>query len=243
MGDKIAGDSSSRRIKNRGRGELVHNPGSVINPSADLIPRHRREDGWGTHRIWVAGALGAMLSGGHRILDFWPLGAAGSLSFALRGLFDLSGFLFFLLALPCIVVGLLIAVGIALWRHHFRRVASSIFALAAIPACFVAVAKMPLFDPWVWYAFANSTRFEALAASNPLSNRQKYAVIEAWDVSTGLAIGPPHFITLIYDESDAIGLEPSKRPSIWQSRTTYAAKPLPRGTRLYGHLFRVDEFE
>ena len=213
----------------------------MIDRSAEPVSRYQPADGWGTRRIWIAGAVGAMLAGSQRLLDFWPLGAAGSLSLGLRGLFELSG-VFLLLPLAGFVVGLLIAAGAALWRRHFRRVASSIFAIAAIPICFVAVAKVPLFDPWLWYAIANGTRFEALAASDPSSNGPKYALIETWDVSTGLAgAGLNHFIALIYDESDAVGLEPSQRPSIWQTRTEFGS-PIPRGRRLYGHFFRVDIF-
>lgn len=215
----------------------------MINLSADTASRHQPSDGWRTRRIWIAGAFGAMLAGSHRLLDFWPLDAAGSLSLALRGLFDLSGFLFFFLVLPSFVVGLLIAAGIALWRRHFRRVASSIFAIAAMPVCFVTVANVPIFDPWVWYAIVNSTRFEGLAASNPPSNGQKFSMIEIRDVSTGLAIGPAHFIALVYDESDAIGREPSERPRSWGTRTIFGSMPFPKGRRLYGHLFRVDVFE
>lgn len=202
----------------------------------------KQADGWGTRRIWIAGALGAMLAGSDRILDFWSLGAGGSLQLAVRGLLDLSR-LFFLLPLAGFVVGLLIAAAIALWRRRFRRMASSILAIAAMPVCFVIVAKVALFDPWVWYAMANSTRFAALAVSDPPPNGPKYAEIEVRDVSTGFAgIGPNHFIALIYDESDAVGLEPSQRPSIWRTRTEFGA-PLPRGRRLYGHIFRVDIFE
>jgi hypothetical protein len=202
----------------------------------------KQADGWGTRRIWIAGTLGAMLAGSRRTLDFWSLGAGGSLHLALRGLLELSA-VFSLLPLAGFVVGLLIAAGIALWSCHFRRAASSIFAIAAIPACFAIVAKAPLFDPWIWYAMANSTRFEALAASDPPPSGPKYAQIEVRDVSTGMAgLGPNHFIALIYDESDAVGLDPSQRPSIWRIRTEFGS-PLPRGRRLYGHLFRVDIFE
>ena len=104
----------------------------------------------------------------------------------MRALFDLSRVLF-LLPLAGFVVGLLIAAGIALWRRHFRRVASSIFAIAVIPVGFVVVAKVPFFDPWFWYAMANRARFEAFVASGPPSNGSKYAVVEGRDVSTGLA--------------------------------------------------------
>jgi hypothetical protein len=144
----------------------------------------QQADGWGTRRIWIAGTLGAMLAGSQRILDFWSLGAGGSLHLAVRGLLELSR-AFFLLPLAGFVVGLSIAAGIALWSRHFRRGASSIFAIAAIPVCFASVANVPLFDPWLWYAIANSTRFEALAASDPAPNGPKYAQIEVRDVSTG----------------------------------------------------------
>jgi hypothetical protein len=210
------------------------------NPSADSISRYQAGGGWGTRRIWIAGTFAAMLAECPRILDFWSLGAAGSLSLALRGLFELLQ-LFFLLLLAGLVVGLLMAAGIALWYLHFRRAASSIFAIAAITGCILAVRKVPLFDPWVWYAIVNSSRFEALAASDPPPDGPKYTEIEVRDVSTGLVINGNHFIPLVYDESDAVGLEPSERPSFWRTRTEFGL-PLPRGSRLYGHLFRVDIF-
>jgi hypothetical protein len=218
----------------------------VNNPGTEPVSQHQPADGWGTRRIWMAGAFGAMLAGSQSILEFWPLGAGGSLGRVVRPLFDLSRVLF-LVPLAGFVVGLLIAAGIGLWRRHFRRVASSIVAIAAIPACILVVAKVPLFDPWLWYAIANRTRFEALATSVPQSNGLKYAVVETADVSTGLAgLNPNHFIALVYDESDAVGLEPSERPSVWQTRGLWPAlssRPIPIGKRLYGHFFRVDDFE
>src|ERR1700710_259879 len=114
----------------------------VINLSTDPVSQYQPTDGWGTRRIWIAGAVGAMCAGSQWILDFWPLGAGGSLGLAVRALFDLSRVLF-LLPLAGFVVGLLIAAGIALWRRHFRRVASSILAIAAIPVSVVVVAKVP----------------------------------------------------------------------------------------------------
>ncbi len=121
------------------------------------------------------------------------------------------------------------------------------FAIVAIPVCFVAVDKMSIFDPWLWYTIANRTRFEALAARGLPSDGLKYAVVEIRDVSTGFAgIDPNHFVALIYDESDALGLEPSQRPDVWRARRLWPAfetNPIPRGRRLYGHFFRVDEFE
>jgi hypothetical protein len=187
-----------------------------------------------------------MLAGSNRILDFWPLGASGSAAFPIRAIFDLSR-VPLLLPLAGFVAGLLIAAGIALLRRRIRRMASSILAIAAIPVCFAVVAKVPIFDPWLWYAIANRNRFETLAASGPPSNGPKYAVIEIRDVSTGFAgVDPNHFIALIYDETDAVGLEPSERPDVWRNRglsPAFSSIPIPRGRRLFGHFFRVDDFE
>ena len=220
---------------------------SVSNVSKDPISRDQTLDRWGLRRIWIAGASGALLAGTQWILDFWPLDASGSLGGMVRTLCDLSRVLF-LLPLAAFVVGLLIAAGVALWHRHFRKVGSSLLAIAAVPVCVVVVARVPLFDPWLWYAMANSSRFEALATSHPLSTGPVYAVIEGRDVSTGLVgLSPNHFVFLIYDESDAVGLAPSERPSIWRTRTMNSefnpAPPVPRGKHLYGHFFRVDEFD
>jgi hypothetical protein len=218
----------------------------VIDLNTDPVSRHQPTNAWGTSRIWIAGAFGALFAGGQRILDFWPLGAGGSSEHAIRALFDLSQ-MFFVLLLTSFVLGLLIAAGSSLWRRHFRRVASGIFAIAAIPVCIVIVANVPLFDPWLWYAIANKTRFETLAASNSPSNEPKYAVVEGRDVSIGFAgLNANHFVLLIYDETDAVGLEPFERPDIWRTRSMNpegSYLPIPRGRRLYGHLFRVDEFQ
>jgi hypothetical protein len=204
-------------------------------------------DRWRTRRIWIAGALGAMLPASQWILDFWPLGGNGSLEGAARAFFDFSRLLV-LLPLAGFVVVLLIAAGIALWRRHVRRMASSILAIAAIPFCLLLVDKLPLFDPWLWYAMVNSGRFKALAESLSPADEPKYAVIEERDVSVGLAgLNPNHFVMLVYDESDNVGLDPSDRPRDWRSRTIGPAPipipPIPKGRRLYGHFFRVDDFE
>ena len=130
-------------------------------------------------------------------------------------------------ALVFFAVGLSISAGITLWHRHFRRMASSLLAIAVIPICYVVIWNAPFFDPWLWYVIANHTRFEALAASNSPSSGPKFAVIDSRDVSSGLVINGNHFIDLVYDESDAIGLEPSERPSIWQTRTVFGA-PFPK---------------
>jgi hypothetical protein len=97
----------------------------------------------------------------------WPHGSGGSFQGAIRPLFEIV--LLIVVPLAFFVVGLLISAGIALWRHHFRRMASSLLAIAVIPLCYVVIAKAPFFDPWLWYVIANHTRFEALAVSNPPS--------------------------------------------------------------------------
>ena len=187
-----------------------------------------------------------MPGGSQWILDFWPLGAGGSIGSSLRALFDLSQVLL-LLSLAGFALGLLVAAAIALWRRHVKRLASSLVAVAAIAVCMVVVAKVPLFDPWLWYTIANSRRFEARAASAPSPNGAKYAVVELRDVSTGfVGLSPNHFVALIYDESDATGLEPSERPSTWGNRRLgpdLDTPTIPQGRRLYGHFFRVDVFE
>lgn len=213
--------------------------------SADLDTQDRPADAWRIRRIWVGGAFGVTLAGSQRILDFWPLGAGGSLGNAMRGLFDLATTLL-ILPVAGYVVGLLIAAGIALWHRHVRRGASSVAAIIAIPICLIVVARVSLFDPWFWYALTNRTRFEALAASDSPSKGSEYAVVAGRDVSTGLAgLNPNHFVLIIYDESDAVGLDPSERPAIWRTRSMNPEGsyiPIPRGTRLFGHFFRVDEF-
>jgi hypothetical protein len=219
-------------------------------PSAEPVSRNLPADRWGTRRIWIAGACSAVLAFSPRMIHFLPLGASGliwphgsfgSLQGALRPLFE--ALVLIVLPLAFFVVGLLIAAGVALWRRHFRQMASSFLAIAVIPICYVVVAKAPFLDPWLWYVIANHSRFEALAASNSPPSGPKFAVIEDRDVSAGLVINGNHFIDLVYDESDAIGLEPSQRPSIWQTRKMFGAVPYPKGKRLYGHFFRVDEFE
>jgi hypothetical protein len=222
----------------------------VIELSAATASLHQPSDRWGTRRIWIACACSAVSAFSPRMIDFLPLGASGllwphgsngSFQSAIRPLFE--SFVLIVLALAFFAVGLLISAGIALWHRHFRRMASSLLAIAVIPICYVVIWNAPFFDPWLWYVIANHTRFEALAASNSPSSGPKFAVIDSRDVSSGLVINGNHFIDLVYDESDAIGLEPSERPSIWQTRTMFGATPFPKGKRLYGHFFRVDEFE
>jgi len=219
----------------------------MTNLGKDPNPPHEPADRWAPSRVGVAGVCGAMFSESNWVLDFWPLAAGGSPEGAARAFFDLSR-IFFLLPLAGFVVGLFIATGVALWCRHFRRMASSIFAIAAIPVCILVVAKLPLCDPWLWYAMVNSGSFENLAERLSPADGPKYAVIKESDVSVGFAgLNPNHFVLLIYDETDNAGLDPSDRPNNWPARTVgplrVSVPPLPKGRRLFGHFFRVDEFE
>jgi hypothetical protein len=77
----------------------------------------------------------------------WPHGSSGSLQSVIRPLFELM--VLIVLPLGFFGVGLLISAGIALRRHHFRQMATSILAVAVIPICYVVIAKAPFFDPWL----------------------------------------------------------------------------------------------
>ena len=216
----------------------------MINPATDQTQRQQTY-GWRIGRILISGAIGAVYGSVRWIFDFWPLGAHDSPYNSIRSSIDLL-LVLSVLPIAVFVLGLLLAAGIALCRRHFRRAASSVFAIVAIPVCFTFVGTVPLFDPWLWYVLTNRTRLEALAASDSLPNEPKYALLGTWDVSTGIAgLNPAHFVSLIFDESDAVGLKPSERPSIWRSRSMWppsGSGPIPQGKRLYRHFFRVDKF-
>ena len=193
-------------------------------------------DGWRTHRIWMASICGAELAASRRILDFWPLGSV------LKALFELA-LMLLLLPLAGFALGLVIAAGAALWRRQMRRSVSSFAAIIVAPVCFFLVARVSIFDPWFWEAFFNITRIEAIAASRSSSTEPKFAVIEIRDVSLGVT---NHFVALVYDESDAVGRTPFERSNIWRTRSlwpAFSSIQIPKGTRLFGHFFRVDDFE
>ena len=204
-----------------------------------------RGDRWGGWRIGIAVALGAMLAESEWVLEFWPLGASGSIGLAMRGQLETAQLLSILLMSG---FGLVIAVAacIALWERRWRMLASNLIAITAIPVAFEVGANALVFDPWLWYAVSNSARFEAQAAGTAGGNEPRYAVLEQRDVSTGyVGLSPNHFVTLIYDESDAVGLDPAERPTIWRGRSLWPGAdgaPIPRGRRLYGHVFRVDVY-
>lgn len=209
---------------------------SARNLGTSAVATRQRSDRWDTLRIWLAGTFGALIAAGDRLLDFLEAGSG------FAGLLNFTEILLVPVLFLGIVLGLFVEAGVVLWRRQYRRAASSILAIVAIPVCVVVIARAPLFDPWKWYAVANKSRFETLAVHDPPPGGPKYAKTKVWDVSSGLVVNGNHFVTLVFDESDEVGLDPAERPSIWQTRTEFGL-PLPKGARLYGHLFKVDWFE
>ena len=102
-------------------------PGEILSSAPEST------EGWKFARIWIAGVAGAMLPETYLILGFLPP-LPPPFGFG-RILLDLSQWIQFL-TLACLIVGLSIAAIIALWRRQFRRAASSLLAVVAIPVCF-----------------------------------------------------------------------------------------------------------
>ena len=88
--------------------------------------------------------------------------------------------------------------------------ASSVLAIAAIFVSFWVIATLPLFDPWFWYVIVNRATFEANVLGKVSADGKPFAMIDEWDISTGLAgVSAAHFIALVYDGSDGTPLDPS----------------------------------
>lgn len=153
-----------------------------------------------------------------KALEFWPsLPPEAGVAFGVRLALDLSG-PFVLLCLFGFGIWLAIAAVLALIERRVRRALSLIFALVAIPLLFVAQARLNMFDPYYWYVLANEARFEAQAKSASGAGAAAFAVIEMRDVSIGMVTTPPRYASIVYDESDEIGLNPADRSEDWKSR-------------------------
>ena len=184
-------------------------------------------DRWYIHRIIAACILAVTFGAYLRILDFWSL-SGGVFSQQLRDLFHFPGFL--LLFLPAIFSVLIwfISAIIALFRLHFRLVASNIAAIALLYGCLSAILIVPIFDPWFWYVLINKSRFEAaVVANSPTEGGPRFAIVEEWDVSQGIS-GESfnHLVTLIYDEN---------------ATADVASSHLDQ-KHLYGHFYRRDSY-
>jgi len=155
----------------------------------------------------------------YRTVDFWPLpGPQDRTADAARRLLDLfllpivnSTILVFLI---CLIIGL----GLTLIRRRFRKALSFASALGAFLLTLV-IANLRVCDPYFWYVLSNKTRLEAAATVMMTAQPRHFAVVEYWDVSTGLAINPPTFVSIVYDESGGIDQdEPRWSPAM---RTLY----------------------
>lgn len=186
--------------------------------------RVRPVDSWNVRRIAIAGLLGAICAAYIRAFDFWQLDPANGL----RVILDLWGGPLLFLSVAVTLFIWSIGVFIALWRHTFRKAASSLIAILVIPVWSMTLLSVPLFDPWFWYVVFNKSSFEAEAAAKGSSqDSANFTVIEGRDVSTGIAGADlNHFIALIYSESDPAKL----------------AVPGSSLTHIYGKFYRRDEY-
>jgi len=170
--------------------------------------------------VTIGGAVGFIDAAVIRALDFWPVGLASNL----RELIDLLGTPLLLLSTLIALLSFLGGAIISLYRRRFRRMASSLAAIAVVPLCFLTVVRATIFDPWLWYVVLNKSDFDALAAGR--ENMQPLMVMR--DVSTGIAgLNSNHFIEIIYSESNIDG-----------HRTAHSVT-----THLYGNFYRRDESE
>ncbi|WP_245441668.1 hypothetical protein [Rhizobium leguminosarum] len=192
-----------------------------------------RIDIWNVRRMVIAAFLGTAWAAYGRALDFWPLDFA----YELRGDFDLLGGPLLVLSIAGMLLVWFISALVALFRRRLRGMASSFIAITIVPVCFGTIVTVPLFDPWLWYAIFNKSSFEAAAATNGSSqNSPKFAIIEARDVSTGIAgVGLNHFVALIYSEGD-----PHKHVYSDSEEAKLASNSVL--THLYGNFYRRDEY-
>ncbi|ARQ57442.1 UNVERIFIED_ORG: hypothetical protein GGE64_001149 [Rhizobium etli] len=192
-----------------------------------------RVDIWNVRRMVIAAFLGTACAAYARALDFWPLGFANGL----RGLFDLLGGPLLVLSVVGILLVWFISAIAAQYDRRLRGMASSFIAIIIVPVWFGTIVTVPLFDPWLWYAIFNKSSFEAAAATSGSSqNSPKFAIIEARDVSTGIAgVSVDHFVALIYSEGD-----PHKHVYSNSDEEKLASSSVL--THLYGNFYRRDEY-
>jgi hypothetical protein len=140
----------------------------------------------------------------YRTVDFWPLpGPQYSIAGPARGLLDVFLRPIVTLTIFVFLVCLVIVLGFALIRRHFRKALSFASALGAVVLILV-IANLPVFDPYFWYVLCNKTRLEETANVMMAAQARHFAVVEDWDVSTGLAIDPPTFVSIVHDQSGEI---------------------------------------
>ena len=167
------------------------------------------------HLVWLAIGLTAIFVVQMTVLEFFPM-PKGGLGFGLRLALNFAvpfvGFFVIGFAIWLAVAAMLASI-----KRRFRRAASLIIAIIAIPLAALVLGRLFIFDPYYWYVVANKDRFTAEAKAASKATSPAFAVLESRDVSFGLATNPPTFISIIYDESDEIGLDPSARSPEWRT--------------------------
>ena len=164
-------------------------------------------------------ALALILAACHaammQYLFFVPVGPAShpTVRTFLLGLELLS--VFVLLAVEAILVAVVIVTLVGL---RLRRTLTYLRAALSIPIVIVGVGRIILFNPYFWYVLFNLNQLEAAAKSAAGATTPGFVKLEGRDVSTGLVINLPTFTSIIYDESDEVGLAPTKRSQTWVTR-------------------------
>lgn len=167
-----------------------------------------------------ATALATIFVGWTGALEFMPCQSSLANGFdVLRLTMDL---LFPFVALVVLGFGAFLAVGagVALIGRRFRRALSLACAAATIPLLVVAHNRVGTFSPYYWYVMGNEVRFEAVARSST-AKAPVFAILETRDVSIGgltTVATPPSYVSIVYDESDEIGLSPASRSPEWRAR-------------------------
>ena len=198
------------------------------------------------YRFWpIASALilAACYAAMMQYLFFVPLGPAShpTARTFLMGLDLLSPIV--LLVVEAILV---VAVLVTLARLRFRRTLIYLCAALCIPIVIIGVGRVTVFNPYFWYVLFNLNQLEAAAKSAAGTTAPAFVKLEGRDVSTGLVSNPPTFTSIIYDESDELGLAPEKRSRAWVTKnepvllaTGDANFTVVRIDHLWGHFYLV----
>ncbi len=166
--------------------------------------------------LWAT-LLAITLVGWMGALNFMPIRPPLAGGFGVRLTLDLW---FPFVALAVLGFGAVLAIGacVALIRRRFRRALSLAWAAATIPLLVGSHHYVGIFSPYYWYVMENHARFEAEARSLSTAKTPVFAILETRDVSIGLVTTPPSYVSVVYDESDEIGLDPESRSPEWKVR-------------------------
>ncbi len=197
-------------------------------------------------RLWpivLALTLAVCQAAMMQYLFFVPLGPAShpTARTFLMGLELLSPFV--LLAVEALLI---VGIIVTLVRLRFRGALTYLCAALSIPLVIIGVSRIIVFNPYFWYVLFNLHQLESAAQSSAGATTPAFVKLDGRDVSTGLIINPPTFTSLIYDESDELGLAPAKRSQAWVTKneptllaTGVANFTVERIDHLWGHIYLV----